>query len=422
MLNRALDMSYPKLGLFQSIAFAVLISACSNQEKSEIPVLNWYVFDERSGAFQDAVRYCTERSGGRYRVRLTPLPSDADQQREQLVRRLAAGDQAIDIIGMDVIWTAEFAQAGWILPWREAQATKATKGMLQAAVTSASYRGRVWAVPFTSNAQLLWYRKDRIESPPETWDQMIDEAEATGIPGALQVQGQRYEGLTVFFVSLLASASGAVLESNAEHVSLDDAPTLRALAILKRIADSPASDPGLSSSREDQGRLAFETGRPVFMVNYPFVWPSARRNAPAVSEQMAWARWPSVTAGRPSRVAIGGINLAIGAYSPHPELAFEAAECLASEPNQIIAAQKGGLPPTRQALYSVSEVRERFPMADILLATLLDAVQRPRTPVYYDLSLAISHTLHPLINIEPDTDKIRLQQAVTRALHSEGLF
>ena len=45
------------------------------------------------------------------------LPTDASQQREQLVRRLGAEDSSIDIIGMDVIWTGEFANAGWVEEW-----------------------------------------------------------------------------------------------------------------------------------------------------------------------------------------------------------------------------------------------------------------------------------------------------------------
>jgi multiple sugar transport system substrate-binding protein len=119
---------------------------------------------------------------------------------------------------------------------------------------------------------------------------------------------------------------------------------------------------------------------------------------------------------------VGGINLGIGAYSRHPELAFEAAECLTSASNQIIAAQKGGLPPTIQSLYHTPEVRNRFPMADTLLAASQNAVQRPRTPLYHDISLAISHTLHPLKAIDPEADTVRLRDAVNRALKSEGLF
>jgi multiple sugar transport system substrate-binding protein len=415
-------IAYPLRRLLQAGACLLLFSACSNKEQSGLATLNWYVFDERSGAFRDAARQCTELSAGRYQVVFTPLPADADQQREQLVRRLAAGDQAIDIIGMDVIWTAEFAQAGWLLPWQKEQAKRATEDMLPAAIKSATYQRKLWAVPFTSNIQLLWYRKDRVKSPPATWDEMILKAESFGVPGALQVQGQRYEGLSAFFISLLASAGGSVLNDNDSQVSLKDAPTRRVLSLLKRIATSPAADPSLSAYREDQQRLAFETGIPSFMINYSFVWPSARMNAPEIAKQLGWARWPAVEAGIPSRVTVGGINLGIGAYSRHSKLAFEAVECLTSASNQIIAAQKGGLPPTIQSVYHTPEVRNRFPMADTLLAALQEAVQRPRTPLYHDISLAISHTLHPLKAIDPEADTVRLRDAVSRALKSEGLF
>lgn len=414
-------MNCPASSRLRALVLLILLSACSGREDTGPAVLNWYVFDEKSGAFQNAAQHCTALSSGRYRIRIAPLPADADQQREQLVRRLAARDRDIDIIGMDVIWTAEFAQAGWILPWHETQAAKATAGMLPAAVESAAYQGRLWAVPFTSNAQLLWYRKDRVV-PPVNWDDLIKQAEGLGVPGALQVQGQRYEGLTVFFISLLASVGGSVLDHDGTNVSLDEAPTRRTLALLKRIANSPATDPALSTSREDQNRLAFETGRPAFMLNYSYVWPSALQNAPAIADQTGWARWPAVADGLPARVTIGGINLGIGAYTRHADTAFEAAQCLASETNQIVAAQKGGLPPTIASLYQAPEVRRRFPMADTLLATLQDAVQRPRTPFYYDLSLAISHTLHPLKDIDPEADAVRLRKAVARALKSEGLF
>jgi multiple sugar transport system substrate-binding protein len=103
------------------------LPGCS-ERVPETPRLRWYVFDEPSGAFAQAAQRCTGSAQGRYRIELAPLPTDADQQREQLVRRLAAGDPDIDIIGMDVIWTAEFAAAGWVLPWPDAAAQRARAG------------------------------------------------------------------------------------------------------------------------------------------------------------------------------------------------------------------------------------------------------------------------------------------------------
>lgn len=405
-------------------AFVLLLVAaagCTEEKTPATPTLNWYIFDEPSGAFADAAAGCSENSDGRYRINLVPLPTDADQQREQLVRRLAARDSAIDIIGMDVIWTAEFAEAGWILPWPEDMTAEATRGKLDSAIESASYNGRLQAAPFTTNTQLLWYRTDRIESAPATWAEMITIAESLGDQGTIQVQGERYEGLTVFFNSLLASAGGAILE-NQEEVALDEDATRRALAIMQSIARSPAAPASLSTSREDQSRLAFEAGDSSFMVNYTFVWPSARQNAPEIAENMGWARWPAVSEDRPSRVTIGGINLGIGAYSNHDDLAFAAASCLTSESNQRLAARQGGLPPTITALYHDEEVRKTFPFADVLLETLKDGVQRPQTPLYNDVSMAISHTLHPLRAIKPQQDADTLRRQIERALHSEGLL
>ena len=407
-------------GIILGAVLSALVG-CAEQVQ-EAPRLRWYVFDEPSGAFEQAAERCTQASQGRYQIELAPLPTDADQQREQLVRRLAAGDPDIDIIGMDVIWTAEFAQAGWVLPWQGEVASRAREGRLASAIVSATYQQRLWAAPFTTNTQLLWYRTDRVDEPPRTWYEMISMAERLGEHGTIQAQGERYEGLTVFFVSLLASAGGSVLAPDGQTVSLEQEPTQRALSVMRRLANSPATDPSLATAREDQARLAFEAGESSFMINYTYVWPSANANAPELAEHMGWARWPAVTERWPSRVTIGGINLGIGAHSRHPDLAFEAAACIASEPNQRLAATLGGLPPTLAALYDDQDVRETFPFADLLRETLRDAVQRPQSPFYADVSLALSHTLHPLREIDPVEDVVRLRKAVRRALRSEGLF
>jgi multiple sugar transport system substrate-binding protein len=114
--------------------------------------------------------------------------------------------------------------------------------------------------------------------------------------------------------------------------------------------------------------------------------------------------------------------LGIGAFSKHPDLAFRAASCIASESHQILAAQEGGLLPTIEKLYEDPRIREAFPFSDLVRATLRDAVLRPKTPVYNDVSLAISRTLHPMRSIEPKSDVERLRSKIDRALRSKGLL
>ncbi len=137
---------------------------------------------------------------------------------------------------------------------------------------------------------------------------------------------------------------------------------------------------------------------------------------------MGWARWPAVIENKPSRVTLGGLNLSVGAYSHYPQLAFQAAICLASKKHQRLAAIEGGLLPTISALYADPQVRKSLPFADIVRATLEDAVQRPRSPLYNDISLAISRTLHPMNEIDPQEDILKLRKIIDRALHSQGLL
>lgn len=402
-----------------AIVVALLAAGCGGDDGR--PTLTWYVFDEPSGSFEDAAERCTEDADGEYRVEVAVLPADADQQREQLARRLAASDSSIDLIGMDTIWTAEFAEAGWILPWDDDAAAEATEGRLAAPIESATYQDRLWAAPLTGTTQLLWYRTDRIDEPPTTWDEVLDLSDELGDEGEVLSQGERYEGLVVFFNTLLASAGGSVLDEDGE-VSLEEEPTRRALEVMRDYATSPTAAPStLSTMREDQARLGFEQGQASQMVNYTFVWPSAQE-VEGIGDNMGWARFPGVVEGEPSRVTTGGINVGVGAHGNHPDLAFEAAACLAADETQVVAAVEGGLLPTTEALYEDPAVVAAFPFSDVLRDTLADGVQRPQSPFYNDISLSIARTLHPMSAIDPETDVQELRDRVDDALNSRGLM
>lgn len=405
------------------------MAACGRGEGGGANVVNWYVFKEPSGAYDEAAADCSRRSGGRYEIRIQALPTSADTQREQLVRRLAAKDRSVDIVGMDVIWTGEFAEAGWIQPFPADRAAEISRGVLAGPLQTGTYKGRLYAAPSTSNTQLLWYRTDRVSTPPRTWDEMIDTAVSlgrqTGEPNYVAVQGNRYEGYTVWFNALLESAGGTVLGEGTgpvPPVSLEQGPTSTALGVISKLARSPAADPSLSTSTEDTTRLAFQAGRATFMVNYPFVYPSAQRDAPEVFANMGWARYPAVVAGQPSRPPLGGINLGVGAFSRKSDLAFDAVECLISEQHQVNAAVKGGLPPTLDAAYDRPEMREAYPFGDMIRESLRDAAPRPVAAAYNDVSLAVQRTLHPPRSVAPERTARALRDLVDRAVRGEALL
>lgn len=402
---------------------AALLSSCDSGTSGTV-TLNWYNFPDDSGALADAATNCTRASGGRYRIAYNKLPRGADGQRQQLVRRLAAHDDTLDILGLDVTWAAEFAEAKWILPWTGDNRRSATVGTLEVPLQTATWKGRLYAVPYNTNTQLLWYRSDLVPKPPKTWAEMVTMATALaeqGKPHYVEIQGAQYEGLTVWFNTLVESAGGSILNASATAPSLGP-PAVQAATIMRNLARSPAADPSLSNQMEDQNRLAMESGTAAFELNYPFVYPSMKANNPALFKNFRWAPYPGVDPGRPSKPTIGGIDLAIGAYSRHPALAFDAALCLRNRENQMTAALKGGLPPTLRALYSDKALIKSYPFSADVLNALENASTRPQTPAYQNVSIAISHTLSPPSAIQPRSDIETIGSQIEDALESKGLI
>jgi multiple sugar transport system substrate-binding protein len=388
--------------------------------------LSWFIFNEPSGVLPTIAKKCAEESGD-YTVSFEYLPSDADQQREQLVRRLGAEDSSIDIIGMDVIWTGEFANAGWVEEWTGANEQEVTQGVFPSVEETARYEDKLWAAPIWTNTQLLWYRKDRVPKPPKTWDEMMRQAEQIGKDGLIQVQANRYEGLVVWLNAMVESAGTHIVQpDDAQAVDLAQGPTAKALQTMVELADSDAADPAFTTSDEDTARLSFEEGGSSFMLNYPFVYPSAEENSPQVFKNLGQTLYPRVEPNRPSAPPLGGINLGVSSFSENKELAFEAIKCLRRPENQIAIAKEGGLPPVTESVYSSKQLDDVYPgFADLIKRSVEQAAPRPVATAYQDLSLAIQRSLHPLDEIPvddvgPTVDALR--ENVQTALEVEGLL
>jgi multiple sugar transport system substrate-binding protein len=239
--------------------------------------------------------------------------------------------------------------------------------------------------------------------------------------GRIEIQGAAYEGTMVWFNALVTSAGGKILDSPTK-VGTDTKALQTAAEIMHRLATSKAADPSLKNQKEDQNRLAFEQGQAAFQVNYPFIYPSAKANNPKLFKQIGWAPYPGVENGKPAKAPIGGFNWGVGAYSKHPQQAFEAATCLRSPENQRAFAIKGGLPPTLSALYDDPKFKKDYPFADLVRRQLQNAGVRPVTPLYSDVSLAVYTTVSPAEKIRVNSVVDTLTTRIDDALKSKGLL
>lgn len=396
-----------------------LLTGCGSSGGGR-PTINLYNAPQQN--MQLMVSRCNRLADGRYRIKLNTLPRDADQQREQLVRRLAAGDSGLDILGLDVTWTAELAEAGWIRQWTGADKRAAEKDTLPAPLKTARWDGKLYAAPYNTNVQLLWYRSDLLPHPASTWSGLERQAKklaAAGKPHYVEAQGAQYEGLVVWFNSLIAAAGGSILTPNGKKVSLGK-PAVTALRTLRDFAHSAAADPSLTNTQEDDARLAVESGHAVGEVNYPFVYPSMQQNKPKMAKHFKWTTFPGING--PGKSPLGGANFAISKYSQHPKLAFDAALCLRDPASQKIAATKDGLPPTIRSVYHASGMAKAYPMRGAILKALKNAAPRPVNPTYQNVSTVISASLSPPGSIDPVPTEHALHQQISDALVSKGVL
>ncbi|MFI6815876.1 extracellular solute-binding protein [Nonomuraea sp. NPDC050328] len=396
---------------------ALPLTACAAGTGSEGPVaLTWWQGPNADKPTQAAVAACTR--DGKYTIKVETLPEGSDKQREQLVRRLSAKDRAVNLITMDVVWTAEFAEAGWILPLPAGTAATVTEGTLGGALKSATWEDKVYAAPLLSGSQLLWYRKSRAEQagidPAKgelTWDELIKAA--GGLPEGqrgVATPGNRYEGYTVFINALVASAGGQVVDAQGKP-GLDSDAGRAAAGVISSLATGPAALTGISTLDEETMRAAFEKGEASFMTNWGYVYAAAAERAAKepefkkVFDDYGWARYPRVTAGVPSAPPLGGSNIAVGAGTPEDQRdsAFAALACLTSTQSQKGFMLDAGIPAARSSVYDDAEVRARFPFADVMRDSIAEAAPRPMVRKYNALSTAIQTAFHPPASVTPET-------------------
>ena len=406
-------------------AAAIAFGGCGGDEAGGSNTLTWFIFNEPSASPQTAAEKCAKESGGEYEIEFEFLPADADGQREQLVRRLGAEDDTIDLIGMDVIWTGEFASAGWIVPVPEATAQVVSKDVFPSVLETAKFEGTLYAAPLWSNTELLWYRSDLVKQPPKTWDEMIDEAESLNPDeNLIQVQANKYEGLVVWFNQMVESAGGQVLSGPTSSRSrrTDDAGAR---------GDGPAID--LGGRRPGDHDLA---GGPQ-----PARLPDRKLR---VHDQLP-VRLPE-RRGRGARHLQGDEGGEVPGDRPRDPVGAAARRRqprrlgLLREPGPRLeggrvpgrsrepARDRGGRRPTpvREDLYDSKQIEKVYPgFSQIIGESIADAAARPsESPAYQDIS-AIQNAVHPTTEIDPDDPSAtydELRELLEQAINREGLL
>ncbi|MFQ5747580.1 MAG: ABC transporter substrate-binding protein [Gemmatimonadota bacterium] len=339
-------------------------------------------------------RFMDEHPGIRVVQRQTP---DAADQRHQLyVQWLNAGASEPDILQLDVIWTPEFAAAGWILPLDRFRPP--VEAFFPATVEANRWSGHLFALPWFVDVGMLYWRTDLMERPPATFADLASLArrarQAQGLPYGLLWQGARYEGLVTVFLEHLTGFGGSILDPEG-RVTVDSPEAVRALTYMRDAVAEGFVPKAALTWHEEETRFAFQNGRAAFMRNWPYAYALLSDSAESrVAGRFSVAPMPAVPGRRPA-AALGGGQLAINANTRHPDEAWLLLEFLTRPEQMLERARIAGQLPTRIALYDDPELGRAIAVDRDRARTIVErAVPRPVTPVYTQLSEILQIRLH----------------------------
>ena len=398
-------------GRIIAILGAALLVACAPASKKGETVLTF------SGSALGAEGTLVQKQLKRFmqlnpgiRVELQRTPDDANQRHQLYVQWLNARVGNPSILQLDVVWTPEFAAAGWVLPLDPY--APARSEFFPATIIANTWAGKLYALPWFADVGLLYRRTDLVPNEPKSLEEMVTQAQSAmarrgGPRYGIVSQGARYEGLITGFVEYLGAFGGRIIDDKG-NVVVNRPEAVRALEFMRdELYKTHVAPLDVLTWHEEEARFAFQNGNAVFMRNWPYpVAAMSDTSQSKVAGKFTVSPMPAsaTAANGHSTAALGGAQLAINAYTDHPAAAYKLIAYLTAPDQMLERAQVVSQYPTRPALYSDPRMRGTIgiPLENARRA-IESATPRPVTPIYTELSEILQIELHRALvrQVEP---------------------
>jgi multiple sugar transport system substrate-binding protein len=350
------------------------------------------------------------------RARIEELPGLADAQHSEMVARAQSGSDPVDIYNLDVTAVAEFAHAGYLRPVQVTDAD--TAGFLAAPLATCRYQGKLWGLPFNSDAGLLFYRKDLVPTPPTTWSELISDcSKKTSGMNCYGGQFSQYEGLTCNAVEAIYGAGGSVVKSDGKTPDVDTPQAAQGLSFLVNGFKQGYIPHEAITYTEEPSREAFQGGKLLFLRNWPYVYAHLTGDANSkVKDKFGVAPLPGMSGQGTS--TLGGHSAAISVYSKHQATAFDFLKFIETPDIQLNQFLKvGTLAPVLKAPYSDASAIAKFPYLPTLEKSIDTAIPRPVSPFYPAITQSIQTNVYQALqgSLSVDAALKNIQEGITKA-------
>lgn len=334
---------------------------------------------------QSGIQEWSKKSG--VPVEVFSTPNDSNDRLALYQQLLGAKSSDIDVYQIDVVWPGILARhSSDLTPYFD---KKELAAHIPGALKNNQVDGKLVAIPWFTDGGVLYYRADLLKkyghSAPKTWEdlgriakEIVEKEKAAGNAdlSGFVYQGRAYEGLTCNALEWVASYGGGTVVGADGKVSVNNPKAIKAVDLLASWTGNVVPR-GVLSYSEEEARGVFQSGKAVFMRNWPYAWALLNSKDSPVSGKVAMATLPSGEPKGPKASTLGGWSLAVSAYSKYPKEAADLVKYLTSAAEQKRRAIEGSFNPTRTALYDDAEILKKNPHLKELKAVFLSAVPRP---------------------------------------------
>lgn len=363
----------------------------------ETVTITMMALNDTTGTVNDIIA-ATEAHFGNVKIELQEVPGNSDDMKKSLITSLAAGSDEPDIFMMDVIWTTQFASAGWLADLSDAYDPN---DYLDGPVSTVTYNDKRWAVPCYTDVQALYYRTDILDAPPTSWDEIVElckEYQGTNdIEWGFLWQGFQGEPIVCNGLTFIKSNGGNDIVNG--EVVINSPEAVEALEFMRMLIDEGITpEEALAQKPADQFPV-YQEGKALFMLSWPGYYNALQSGeGTKIADKFSVAAFPAGPSGTSPAPTVGGWNIAVNEYSSNKELATEVAKYMCGEECQIIRSLGQSTLPTLSVVFDNAEVSAANPCVALTKESLENAASRPAAPDYPAMSQLIAVNLNKALS------------------------
>ena len=341
-----------------------------------------------------------------HEVKIFTIPNSTTDILALFRQLFAAKSPDLDVVNVDVVWPGVIKDHLLDLkPYSKG----VEKEHFPAIVANNTVDGKLLAMPWFTDAGLLFYRKDLVEKygakPPTTWEELAATAkkiqDGERAAGNKDFQGfvfqaKAYEGLTCNALEWVSGSGGGTVVDEQGQITINNAQAAQALNRAARWIGT-ISPVGVLNYEEEEARGVFQNANALFMRNWPYAWSLLQKDDSLVKGKVGIAKLP----GTPSAATLGGWHLGVSKYSKNAAIAADLVMYMTSAQVQKARAMGGSFNPTLPALYQDKDIITANDFMSSLADVFANSVARPTTATglkYPQVSQSFYNAAHEVMS------------------------